>query len=456
MNPRKHGQCRNMEDTMSTSHHLKVVAVDESGSPLKVSSAKLTSKAGMVSGPVTWTHFGHAASTALHGFTRGEHELCISFPERPDFNFPLVITKTTGELTLSFAKSPPACCPRIQRDVENSSGAMKVTFTLLLTLTKSHSEVILVAGWDYSGGANNIAYCESYRDDLYAGTTHRTGIKTTITKRIDDATIVTVFDFKTGNRLRMMKGSSGWFRMDHILQGTVKTHLGHYKTPANAQKRHLDDSISIKHVYDHIIELGAKAPGALKDFHIFSHAWAGGPILVETHEDAAYEAGGTNAALRDPQDKDPRTKDFDPANMPRLSDFKAAFAPDSIAKIWGCMATTAYRNLIRAAAQAKSDAEIISFDWSGTSRSMTAAQAKKHLRDGIMGNTYMSRLSAAVGGSLKVYGAPPGMGADLRAVTVEKRKHEYMHINKSTYKREYEFLKSAFGVTADDTGYIFY
>jgi hypothetical protein len=323
-------------------------------------------------------------------------------------------------------------------------------------LAKYHSEVVLVAGWDYSGGANNAAYCENYRDDLYTGTTYRTGAKTNITKRIDDATVVTVFDFKTGNRVRSMKGSSGWVEMDRVLQGTVKTHLGHYKTPANARKRYLDNSISIKHVYDYITELGTKAPASLREFHVFSHAWAGGPILVETYEAPLYDEGGAREAQRDPNDKDPRLKDFDPLNMPRLKDFKAAFASDAIAKIWGCMATTIYRNLIRATAQAKSDAEKISFDWVSGKETTTAGGAKKYLQQTIMRNTYMARLSAAVGGGLKVYGAPPGMGADLRTVPVGGKNRNYMYVNSLTYKREFDFLRKAFGVVPDDTGYILF
>jgi hypothetical protein len=435
---------------MSASHHLAVVALDESGGALNVSSMKLTAGS-LVSRALVP---GGAARNALSGLNPGKHELRVSFSDRPDFVFPLSLVKEPAGLAPSFAESPPACCPLIQRTTEGTAGATKVVFTLTITLAKTHSEVILVAGWDYSGGANNVAYCESYRDDLSSGTTHRTGAKANITKRIDNSTVVTFFDFKTGIRLRMVKGSSGWFEMDGVLQGTVNTHLGHYKTSANVRKRYLDDSISIKHVYDYIITLGAKAPASLREFHIFSHAWAGGPILVETYEDAAYDAGGAHSHLRDPHDKDPRIKDFDPSNMPRLKDFKAAFAPNSIAKIWGCMATHAYRNLIRAAAQAKNDADTISFDWDGSSVSMTAAQAKKYLQQDIMGNTYMARLSAAIGGGTKVYGAPPGMGADLRTVKVGKKNHNYMYVNSFTYKREYDFLRKAFKMVPDDTGYI--
>ncbi|ATB30405.1 hypothetical protein MEBOL_003866 [Melittangium boletus DSM 14713] len=342
------------------------------------------------------------------------------------------------------------------QSVESSGGVAKRVHSLLVRLAKVHSEVLLVAGWDYSGGSNNVAFCESYRDDLYSGSTYRTGAKKSIVKRIGDATVVTIFDFKTGERTRMLKGSSEWFEMDRVLQGKSKTHLGSYKDKANLQKRYLDDSISIRHVYDYVAELGVKAPGSLAEFHIFSHAWAGGPILVETYEDALYAAGGVRQDQRDPNDKDPRLKDFDAINMPRLKDFKAAFAPDGVVKVWGCMATTVYRNLVRAIDGTKSDAEKISFDWIGGRETTTAGLAKRYFQETIMASSYMSRLSVALGGGVKVYGAPPGMGADLRAVPVGSTKRYYMYVNSLTYAREFALLRRAFGMVPDDSGYVLF
>jgi len=437
---------------MGTSHHLVVVATDGLGGALSLSSVVLKQGTSVSQAFSSGSPF----QAPLSGLAKGKYELWLSFSDRPDHVFPLsLVSKPTG-LAPQFAGASPLCCSLAETTTELTVGETERVFTLTFKLGNTHSEVILVAGWDYKGGANNVAYCESCRDDLYSGTTHRTGIKTNITKRIDDATVVTFFDFKTGDRLRMVKGSSGWFEMDRVLQGTVKTHLGYYKAPASMQKRYLDDSISVKHVYDYIADLGAKASGALREFHIFSHAWAGGPILLETYEGPMYDAGGALEAQRDPHDKDPRTKDFDLVNMPRLNHFKAAFAPDAVAKIWGCMDTHAYRNLIRAASKAASDATPISFDWEGTTANVTAGEAKQYLTDVIMANTYMAKLMTAVGGGVKVYGAPPGMGANLRAVLVGKKTQNYMYVNSLTYKLEFSFLRTAFGKVPDDTGYILY
>ncbi|WP_404369265.1 hypothetical protein ACIHQR_06255 [Corallococcus coralloides] len=438
---------------MPATHHLEVVVVDEKGAALKLDTVTLTSglavsRAVAVSG---------AARIALSGVNPGRGEVCLSFPDRPDFVLPLTFAKEADGPVPTFPQPAPLCCPTIQRSSETSVGAVKTVFTLTLRLATAHSEVILVAGWDYSGGANNAAYCDTYREDLYSGSTHRTGVKTSIPKRIDDSTVVTVFDFKSGVRSRTVKSAAGWFELDRVLQGKVKTHLEKYSDPANLKRRHDDDSISIRHVYEYITELGTRAPGTLREFHLFSHAWAGGPILVDTYEDAAYQPGGASEARRDPGDKDPRLKDFDPVNMPRLNDFKAAFAADSIVKVWGCMATTAYRNLIRATASARSDTDTVSYNWSETDRrTTTAAKAKTYLRDVILKHNYMAKLSAAIGGSAKVYGAPPGMGANLRAVPLGKKTFNYMYVDGIIYKREYDFLKSAMGLVPDDTGYLLF
>ncbi|NNB89066.1 hypothetical protein HRD49_22255 [Corallococcus exiguus] len=434
---------------MPATHHLAVVAVDKRGVALTVRTVTLTSGLSVRRAVVA----ADGARFALSGLNPGKHEVCLSFSDRPDFVLPLTFVKEADGPVPTFSHPAPFCCPTIRKTVESAKGTAKTVFTLTLTLAKVHSEVILVAGWDYSGGANNVAYCESYREDLYAGTTHRTGTKKTIPKRIDDTTVVTVFDFKSGERSRAVKSASGWFEVDRVLQGKVKTHLGKFKVAANVQKRHDDDSISIRHIYDYVSELGTRAPGALREFHIFSHAWAGGPLLVETYEDAAYET----VVHRDPRDKDPRFKDFAPVNMPRLKDFRAAFAADAIVKVWGCLAVDDYRNLVRALSLVRTDTEKVTVPaLDGTMTPMAAADAKKYLRNDILKFNYMSKLSAALGGRVKVYGAPPGMGANLRAIPVGKKVFNYMYVDGATYKREYDFFKKTMRLVIDDTGYLLF
>lgn len=437
---------------MPTIPYLAVSISDESGTPLSVSAIVLRS------GLTVRRTFSSTSPlrAPLSGLATGKYHLSIALTGRPEYVFPFSLVNQRTGLTPRFEKDSPACCSLTQSSVATSSGDTEQVFTLAFTFGKAHSEVVLVAGWDYSGGADNVAYCETCRDDLYSGTTYRVGVKQNITKRINNATVVTFFDFKTGDRLRMVKGSSGWFEMDRVPQGSVKTHLGYYSSATSLRKRYLDDSISIKHVYDYIADIGSSAPGALRELHIFSHAWAGGPVLVNTDEAPAYQPGGADEGLRDPNDKDPRLKDFDLVNMPRLRDFKAAFAADAIAKIWGCLAAQAYRNLIRATSRATSDTTTISYDWDGSTVTMTAGEARDFLQRDILTNTYAARLAAAVGGGLKAYGAPPGMGADLRAVSVGKKKHNYMYVNTFTYKSEFAYLRRALGLVPDDTGYILY
>lgn len=441
---------------MPPSHHLAVTVSDESGKPLSVKSIVLKSGSAVSRSFSSQSPYRASVSS----LPPQQYALCISFADRPEHVFPLSLVKQSTGLAPTFGENSPACCSLTRRSINLPNGETELTFTLSFTLGRAHSEAVLVSGWDYKGGARNRLYSESHRDDLYSGATYRTGAKASISKRINDATIVTLFDFETGHRLRMLKGSSAWFEMDRTLQGKIKTHTGYYKSDANARKRYLDDSISITHVYDYVSELGASAPGSLREFHIFSHAWAGGPVLANTHEDPIYKPRGTHEGQRDPHDKDPRTKDFNPVNMPRLDDFAAAFPTDATVKIWGCMYTPSYRNLIRATAQATSDTMKISYDWidaeGTTTKTTTARKAKEYIRDTLLKSTYMARLSAAVGRGVVAYGAPPGMGADLRAIPVGKKTRSYMYINTFTYKAEFAFLRRTFGLVPDDTGYIAY
>lgn len=110
--------------------------------------------------------------------------------------------------------------------------------------------------------------------------------------------------------------------------------------------------MSITDVYAKIIDIGANDPGSLAEFSVFSHGWMGGPILVDSDDDRQMEITipvptGTPVTLtvplpgtmRDPDDKDARPQlDFIAPTMDAaaLKQFKAAFASDGFAWLWGC------------------------------------------------------------------------------------------------------------------------
>lgn len=109
------------------------------------------------------------------------------------------------------------------------------------------------------------------------------------------------------------------------------------------------DKMSIVDVYQEIQRVGAADPGSLVELSIFSHAWYGGPILVNSYDDGFVTSTPPLSSkpvitripgnARDPDDVDPRAaKDFIAPTMDasQLANFQRAFGPDSFIWCWGC------------------------------------------------------------------------------------------------------------------------
>jgi hypothetical protein len=380
---------------------------------------------------------GERWSLAASELAPGRQQLRVELPGRPELCFSLEAKPAKHGVALEFVRPEPRCC-ELRRDGDAT--------VLELTVAASHHELVFVSGWDYSGGSEHRRWSETWRDDLRDGQTMLTGEPRELPRLIDEHTVVTLFDFATGERIQQLAAPKGWHESDRTLQGTVATHLGSLLDDEANQKRHDDDSISIVHVYRHIIELGRRSPGSLAALHVFSHAWAGGPILVNTdqHERYAY------SSQRDPGDKDGRTKDFSPANMPELEHFAAAFAPDAIAKIWGCYATTLYRRMVRAAAKAHDLDKQLTVRADQYVRKVSAREIEAEFRQTIIGDSYMARLGRAAG--ITVYGAPPGMGSNLKRIA----KRYYMFVEPRVYDLEYHWYAEVLGLEPDISGHVPY
>jgi len=111
------------------------------------------------------------------------------------------------------------------------------------------------------------------------------------------------------------------------------------------------DKMSVLDVYRTLQQVGVDAPGTLAELSVFSHAWMGGPILVNSFDDGIIHltvpspVGRFRVPLslpsgaRDPDDMDPRAaKDFVAPTMTAaaLANLQAAFHPDGFIWIWGC------------------------------------------------------------------------------------------------------------------------
>ncbi len=427
------------------SNWLVIQVSDESGSEMTPSNVTLRDDSTSHSfNDVS----GQGLSLQLSSVSAGDYQLEIELPDRPPLVLSMGVKDRKSGKVAFFRGHSPACCTLTTQRVTTGSSSSRTLHALSLKLKENHEEIVLVAGWDYSGGADNTLYAKTWRDDLYAQETYVTGTSTPLSRSISDHTVVTLFDFKSGNRIRWIKGRRDWHEMDSELQGSVPTHTANYKSKANKKKRHDDDSISILHVYDYIADLGKAAAGCLLSVDMFSHAWAGGPILVNTNQEAEFSPGGARELERDPGDKDGRTKDFSRTNLPRLSEFKQAFASDAVAKIWGCFATTDYRRLVRGAAKAPDKTTKFEVTLSdGRVLEVTGQRVETYFKDRILKETYMAKMADATG--ITVYGAPPGMGANLRNVG----RRNYMFVSQSDYRLEYQWFKDALGLEPDESGY---
>jgi hypothetical protein len=125
------------------------------------------------------------------------------------------------------------------------------------------------------------------------------------------------------------------------------------KTRDITQKEYLDAfydgtlkerSISMKHVYEYIAGLANYAPKSLAEFHIFSHAYFRGPILVNT----VRFSNEKKEFIDDKKylDKDCRTTDFYEPEVVDMFDFSGVFANDGFSVLWGCQTDLVYRDII--------------------------------------------------------------------------------------------------------------
>jgi hypothetical protein len=106
--------------------------------------------------------------------------------------------------------------------------------------------------------------------------------------------------------------------------------------------------MSATDVYAGVRAIGVSNPGELLELSFFSHAWHGGPILLNSDDDGVFTSppsapGGPPTitavgAGRDPDDKDPRHKDFLPPTMTaaQLKEFQDAYRADGYSWSWGC------------------------------------------------------------------------------------------------------------------------
>ncbi|WP_330346731.1 hypothetical protein [Streptomyces sp. NBC_00582] len=205
---------------------------------------------------------------------------------------------------------------------------------------------VLVAGVDYERkGVDFKVFCENRVKRLV--TANRTA---------EDLTFQ-IFDVKSGKIVTREFTHPGGRRIENVTTTTPFTPIipAHYNRVVSGGEVDYEfkdgqrGMMSITDIYAAVRTIGSSDPGTLMELSFFSHAWHGGPILVNSFDDGFAEGppavpGGpptriAMGAARDPDDKDPRPdKDFAPPNMTaaELVLFQGAYHPDGYNWNWGC------------------------------------------------------------------------------------------------------------------------
>lgn len=191
---------------------------------------------------------------------------------------------------------------------------------------------VLVAGVDYEfKGVNFRIFCDSRMKRLIAANRAK-----------EDLTFVTL-DFRSGQIVTRTVTYPGGTKVESVSTDSTRSAVTRANYgPSGRFRDGQSGLLSVLDVYETVRAVGADDPGTLHELSFFAHAWMGGPILVNSYDDGSYQVLGYTvplpAAMRDPDDMDPRAKDFGPPTMRagELAEFRAAFHADALVWIWGC------------------------------------------------------------------------------------------------------------------------
>ena len=401
----------------------------------------------------------------------GDATLEIEKASHHTYTFALKVAAATDDFTVSIAKSmvdiPRMVTLTKQAATGPGTGPGKNQMRVVLGAAR---EFLLVVGFDYptdhSGGMAFEGLGTKRMHDLRdAGT-------------IDDSTVITVFDAKSGlcNRWVMGRGSetlvaggafvwkSGWSMMtsEGVKPATLNRSSPNYPGPSVN---------GMAEVYRFIEEIGRLRPGTLEEFSVLSHSFHGGPILFDTDEKPEFRSGGARETERDPDDKDGRFfKDFTNTNMPNKDRFIAAFSANPFIRIWGCLATTSFMNIIRAASNAPNDTAATRIPVGDRTSFFDPTVVFPDnrpgliqcLRDSVLKFNYLAFLATTTGKSVE--GGAPGMGALFKfgsklGFNMFIARDNVTPPGKPTiigFKKEMTFLENNLGAVFSADGYLRY
>jgi hypothetical protein len=204
---------------------------------------------------------------------------------------------------------------------------------------------ILVAGVDYERtGVDFRIFCNNRVTRLAAANAAKEDLSFQIFDVKRGEVVTHDLTYPSGKRTESVSRTSPF----------VPIVLSHYNRTGSGTDIHYEFKdgqtgvMSAVDVYAAVRSVGSSDPGTLRELSYFSHAWHGGPILVNSFDDGLVAGppsvpGGPPTLLpvgaaRDPDDKDPRAKDFTPPTMSvaELTLFQDAYHADGHSWVWGC------------------------------------------------------------------------------------------------------------------------
>ncbi len=208
-------------------------------------------------------------------------------------------------------------------------------------------QYILVAGVDYEfKGVNFRIFCDSRVKRIVNANSAKHDLR------------FIIFDFRSGEIVTRDVTYPSGKKSESVSKDTrypavTKANYDTSKRPDGSTRYTYKDGqtgvMSVLDVYLAVQNIGKKDTGTLHELSFFSHAWMGGPILVNSYDDGEFVTNMFGlmtpttvplpAGMRDPDDKDPRApKDFvsPQMNLADVTNFETAFHKDGQIWIWGC------------------------------------------------------------------------------------------------------------------------
>jgi len=206
-------------------------------------------------------------------------------------------------------------------------------------------QYVLVAGLDYEfKGVDFRLFCNNRAKRIILANRKKEDLRFIIYDFAKGEVLTHEVTYPSGKKVEKLSSTTPFKPVGQSnYDRTVVAGTAHYKFKDGQR-----GLMSVLDIYQAVRQIGKGDPGTLVELSFFSHAWHGGPIMVNSYDNGVVSTiippattpvdTPLPAGARDPDDFDPRIKDFTAPTMDAaaLAEFKKAFATDGYVWIWGC------------------------------------------------------------------------------------------------------------------------